>query len=124
MLVSSMLASGASATEHSAIERLEAEMQKGVHTINSNTMRVARKMCGMVAHKAYEEKALTNEEFLEASANCAKGNLHEVFAKLGGNLLDDAQVASIELEHNVVRHISKWEHEAMDLWHKVRPVKK
>lgn len=106
-----------------SIENLEAEMgglKQLKDAVNSDTMRVARKMCAIVAHKAYVEKALKHLEFLEAHANCAKGNLHTVFKKLGGDLLDDVHVGVTETKHNVTRHIHKWEKDAIQLYHKVK----
>jgi hypothetical protein len=128
-LISLAIATGASANDSAgAIENIEHEVsesiQDGFHSINSKTLVVARKMCAMVAYQAYGEKAITAEEYLEAHANCAKGNLHTVFSKLGGDLMDDRIAVSVELKRGVKREISEWEQDAMQAWHMVKPERK
>lgn len=114
------LVTGANAADLGTMEGIESEMKHLGHVVNTDTMRVARKMCAMVTHHAYTNKALTNIQYLETHADCAKGNLHKAFKALGGDLLDDAHVASTEIKEGVSRHISHWEKEAMQLYHKVR----
>ena len=114
------LCTGANAAEPGSIEGIESELKHFGHVVNTDTMRVARKMCAMVAHGAYTAKGLTNIQYLETHADCAKGNLHKAFKALGGDLLDDAHVASTEIKEGVSRHISHWEKDAMQLYHKVR----
>lgn len=119
ILLSASFATKSSAFSFSPVEKMETEIGHATDVINSSTMRAARKMCAIVAHKAHTEKALNHLEFLEAHANCAKGNLHTVFKKLGGDLLDDVHVGVTETKHNVTRHIYKWEKDAIQLYHKV-----
>lgn len=128
LLISLAMTTLASANESGAIENIENEVsesiQDGFHSINSKTLVVARKMCAIVAHQAYGDKAITAEEYLEAHANCAKGNLYTVYSKLGGDLMEDGIASSVELKRGVRREISEWERDAMRAWHEVKPERK
>lgn len=127
-LISLALVTGATADNSGTIKNIENEVSEsihnGFHSINSKTLVVARKMCAMVAHQAYGDKAITQEEYLEAHANCAKGNLYTVFSKLGGDLMEDGIAASVELKRGVKREISEWERDAMRAWDEVKPEQK
>ena len=120
VVITLTFATGTRAEEKSSTNAIESELKNFGHVVNTDTMRVARKMCAMVTHQAYTSKALTNIQYLETHADCAKGNLHKAFKALGGDLLDDAQVTSTEIKEGVSRHIYHWEKEAMQLYHKVR----
>jgi hypothetical protein len=106
---------------------MEAELSKiGVEAnhlekvINSHTLKAARKMCLVSAHHALEEKAIAQKKYSEIAAHCALGNLHTALELMGGNVHDDVVHSTHVIIGGVQRHVHKWEHEAADLWHKIK----
>ena len=114
-------AGNAIASDHGALDGIESELKHIGHAVNSDALKAARHFCAITAHKAYVEKVIEHAHFLEAQSECAKGNFSKVFHGLGGELINDAHVASTEISAGVHRHLSNWEHNAILMWHKVRP---
>ena len=108
-------------------ESMESEMSKiGVeahhleNVVNSHTLKAARKMCLVSAHHALEEKAIAQKKYSEIAAHCAQGNLHTALELMGGNVHDDVVHSTHVIVGGVQRHVHEWEHEAVDLWHKIK----
>ena len=99
---------------------LKGEAHHASKVVNSYTLRAARKMCLVTAHKALEDKSLTAKKFSEVAAHCAAGNLNHALELLGGSIHDDVVHNIHTLEGGVVRHVHKWEHEAIHMWHQIK----
>jgi hypothetical protein len=88
--------------------------------VNSNTLRAARKMCLVTAHHARKDGTIDAKLFSEVAAHCASGNIHGALRALGGTLHDDVVHSVHQIHGGITRHVHRWEHEALDVWHKIK----
>jgi hypothetical protein len=101
-------------------DKLKLAAHQATKVVNSYTLRAARKMCLVTANKALEDKGITAVKFSEVAAHCASGNLNHALELMGGTIHDDVVHNIHTLQGGVVRHIHKWEHEAITAWDNVK----
>jgi hypothetical protein len=119
-----MGAQSANANPFSFAERelnhLKVEAHHVTKVVNSYTLRAARKLCLVSAHSALKDKGITAKKYSEVAAHCAAGNLNHALELMGGTIHDDVVHNIHSLEGGVMRHVHKWEHEAIGKWHQIK----
>jgi hypothetical protein len=102
------------------MHKLEMSAEHISKVVNSNTLRAARKLCLVTAHQARKDGGIDAKVFSKVAAHCASGNIHGALEALGGTLHDDV-LHSVHIIHGgITRHLHRWEHEALDMWHKIK----
>lgn len=110
-----------SATSHDATnEVFISELSHISGSPNSGTMKSARKFCALVVHAKHVEKKITDLMLVDLVGECAMGNMNHVLHELGAHHSgpEDA-LHSIQPIEGGVRHISRWEADAMSARHKI-----